>query len=115
MNIFIKTTWFAGYKAFAVGSLVLIFGLMISVFACSSANKKIHVQGKVYLTGNDPFTHLVLENEQGTYVLVGNKTTLLKKEQNKTIKLQGIVQKKTSPLPNAKLVIKVQKFEVISP
>jgi hypothetical protein len=53
------------------------------------------VTGKIKVTGNEPFTNLIIETADGKkYIVIGEKSVYLKNEkQNSIVKLKGKIKK----------------------
>jgi len=56
----------------------------------------IEIVGKLYIVGNEPFTKVAIEAEDGkTYVIMGAITDSLRKMQGKVVRVKGKLMGKT--------------------
>lgn len=95
--------------------LFLIIGSVSTAtcWSCSLANKKnIVVEGIVMLTGNEPFTHLLLTGEKGSYILQGKNSELMR-VQNRRARVIGKFNNEKQELINSKGTIEVKTFEIL--
>ncbi len=49
----------------------------------------IEVRGRIYVTGNEPFTELAIETEDGSYCLTGPLAEELQQMQGQTLTIRG--------------------------
>lgn len=98
-----RVTWFI-LLAFA-GAATLGAGTM------KKGSDEMEVIGKVYLMGNEPFTHAALETDDGqVYALVGEHEKELRRLQGKRVKVVG---KPSEEKPRGATAIEVKSFRVI--
>lgn len=73
------------------------YGFLVAIFfllACSGSKQDDGsglIEGKVYMTGNEPFTHLAVEREDGEVFILSGPEELMKEleeMQGMTVKLQ---------------------------
>lgn len=93
--------------------------LLLSFFLLSCSGSKQDdgsglIEGKIYMTGNEPFTHLAVEREDGQVFILSGPEELMKELQElqgKTVKLQcsKIVRGK---MENTAVVEGVERVEV---
>lgn len=102
-----------GFGLFLVLLFVFLFAFFSTYSACSG--KKISVEGKVVLVGNEPFTRLILENKDGTYILESNNSLQEKllAAQNKKIRVQGKFVKDSQEMIGSKGTIQVKSFTTL--
>lgn len=91
----------------------LKYSLILSIIlVVSGCQRTITTEGRVYLTGSEPFPAVALETEEGRiYTLLGPITDSLKSLQNRIVRIKGIKKGKT---PYTKESIEVLKFEILS-
>ena len=98
-----------------------ILFLLLSIFLLSCSGSKQDdgsglIEGKVYMTGNEPFTHLAVEREDGEVFILSGPDELMKdleEMQGMTVKLQcsKIVRGKTE---NSAVVKRYERVETES-
>ena len=98
-----RVTWFI-LLAF-VGAATLGAGTM------KKESDEMEVIGKVYLMGNEPFTHVALETDDGqVYALVGEHEKELRRLQGRRITVVG---KPSEEKPRGARAIEVKSFRVL--
>jgi hypothetical protein len=98
-----RVTWFI-LLAF-VGAATLGAGTM------KKGSDEMEVIGKVYLMGNEPFTHVALKMDDGqVYALVGEHEKELRRLQGRRIKVVGSPSEKK---PRGAKAIEVKSFKVV--
>jgi len=78
-------------------------GIFIVLFLCVffltgiGCKDVIDVVGRIYIVGNEPFTEVAIETEDGeTYAIVGEVADSLRKMQGELIEIKGKLKGKTS-------------------
>lgn len=98
-----RVTWFI-LLAF-VGAATLGAGSM------KKGSDEMEVIGKVYLMGNEPFTHVALKTDDGqVYALVGEHEKNLRRLQGRRVKVAG---KLSGEEPRGARAIEVKSFRVM--
>jgi len=97
----------------SIHGLFLIAGLL-SIFVATlgaGSMKEIQVTGKVYIMGNEPFTHVAIESDDGqVYALVGEQSKELRRLQGRRVTVVG---KPSEEKPRGAKAIEVKSYKVL--
>ena len=77
----------------------ILIVLLICTFTITGINCKdtIDVVGRIYIVGNEPFTEVAIEVENGkTYIIVGEVADSLRKMQGEIVEIKGKLKGETS-------------------
>jgi len=92
-------------------SLNLLLLISCSHLRDSPAGSLITVRGRIYITGNEPFTEVALESQDGkVYILKGWGVNELRGLQGRIVEVEGRLMKRRVEEKGAQEVIKVEKF-----
>ena len=61
----------------------------IALLSACVQDSGIEVRGRIYVTGNEPFTQLALETEGGSYCLIGPLAEEIQQMQGQTLTIRG--------------------------
>ncbi len=87
-----KRAWIVGFLFL----LVVVGGLGAGKHMPKEGNE-IEVTGRIYIAGNEPFSHVALEQDDGlVLILVGEKEKELRGLQGKRLTVTGIPGEKTA-------------------
>jgi len=106
------------HHSFFRDSRVTCFILMAFISAATlgagsmkKGSDEMEVSGKVYLMGNEPFTHVAMETRDGeVYVLLGDQTKELRRLQGRRVTVVG---KPSEEKPRGAKAIEVKSFRVV--
>jgi hypothetical protein len=98
-----RVTWFV--------LLAFIGAATVGAGSMKKGSDEMEVIGKVYLMGNEPFTHVALETDDGqVYALVGEHEKELRRLQGRRVKVAG---KPSEEKPRGATAIKVKSFRLV--
>lgn len=93
----------------------LILSIVLGTLGAGSLKKgsgEVEVTGKVYIMGNEPFTQVAIETENGQiYVLLGEQAEELRRLQGRRVSVLG---KPSEEKPRGAKAIKMRSFEVLT-
>jgi hypothetical protein len=95
----------------------LIFMTLIFVFGCyvaGSTGESFTVKGKIYVSGNEPFTELAIQSENGKVYLISKNSPVygeLWKNQGNVVVVE-VTKTETAGMEKGKIFVK--SFKVIS-
>ncbi|HID93577.1 MAG TPA: hypothetical protein EYP60_05725 [bacterium (Candidatus Stahlbacteria)] len=70
----------------------------------------IDVVGRIYIVGNEPFTEVAIEVEDGkTYIIVGEVADSLRKMQGEIVEIKGKLKGKTSHTKQSIYVVEYKR------
>jgi hypothetical protein len=97
-------------KLAVVALLLVVFGI-IGAGSMKGGKEKIQVTGRVYVMGNEPFTQVALQLDDGkVYALIGGYDKQLRSLQGKRLSVVGKLSGKT---PRGAEAIEVKSFQVL--
>jgi hypothetical protein len=95
-------------------SRVLIFCLFLGAIGAGSMKlekDEVEVTGKVYIMGNEPFTHVAIKLDDGqVYALVGEKAKELRGLQGKRL---SVIGKPSEEKPRGAKAIEVKSYKIM--
>jgi hypothetical protein len=99
-------------------SRVIILILFASIFTATlgagslkKGSEEMEVTGKVYVMGNEPFTHVAIETKDGqVYVLLGEQANELRRLQGRSVSVLG---KPSEEKPRGAKAIEMRSFQVL--
>lgn len=92
--------------------LLLAFPLSCSYLENLSRGTPITISGRIYITGNEPFTEVALACEDGKiYVLRGSRVKELRALQGKIVEIKGKWIKRATEEKGVRDVIIVENFK----
>jgi hypothetical protein len=98
-----RVTWFI--------LLVFIGAATLGAGSMKKGSDEMEFIGKLYLMGNEPFTHVALKTEDGqVYALVGEPAKELRRLQGRRVKVMG---KPSEEKPRGAKAIEVKSFRVM--
>lgn len=91
--------------------LAFISAANLGAGSMKKGSDEMEVIGKVYLMGNEPFTHVALKTDDGqVYALLGEHEKELRRLQGRRVKVVG---KPSEERPRGAKAIEVKSFRVI--
>jgi len=98
-------------KSLAVVALVLVVFGIIGAGSMKGEKEEIQVTGKIYVMGNEPFTQVGIQLDDGkVYALTGEYDKQLRRLQGKRLSVVGKLGEKT---PRGAEAIEVKSFQVL--
>jgi len=95
------------------GGLFLLLAGSLGAGSMKVEKEEIQVVGRVYVMGNEPFTQVAIELEEGkVFALTGEYDKELRGFQNKRLIVRGWLSGKT---PRGVEAIEVRSFQVMEP
>ena len=96
----------------AVALLLVLFGI-IGAGSMKGGKEEIQVTGRVYVMGNEPFTQVAIQLDDGkVYALVGEYDKQLRSLQGKRLSVVGKLGGKS---PRGAEAIEVKSFQALEP
>jgi hypothetical protein len=91
--------------------VALISAATLGAGSMKKGSDEMEVTGKVYVMGNEPFTHVALEMDDGqVYALVGEHEKELRRLQGRRVTVVG---KPSEEKPRGAKAIEVKSFRVV--
>jgi len=98
----------------AVTVMILLSFILSATLGAGSLKKGSHemeITGKVYIMGNEPFTHAAIQTDDGqVYALVGDHEKELRRLQGRRVRVTG---KPSEEKPRGAKAIEVKSFRVM--
>ena len=90
---------------------VFIFTATLGAGSLKKGNEEVEVTGRVYVMGNEPFTHVAIQTDDGqVYALVGEHGKDLRRLQGRRIFATG---RPSEEKPRGARAIEVKSFRVL--
>lgn len=91
------------------GMLTVLLMCMVTIIGVNCKDT-IEVVGRIYIVGNEPFTEVAIETEDGkAYVIVGEIADSLRKMQGKLVEVKGKLKKRASYTKQSIYVLEYRK------
>ena len=75
-------------------------------------NYEFYVKGLVAMTGNEPYTVLVLRSKKGVYLIVGDLKDELTKLQGRRVAIEGVLSREKGFIPGSIGSIYVKQYKL---
>jgi hypothetical protein len=98
-------------KSLVTTALLLTFLGVIGAGSMKGVKEEIQVTGRVYVMGNEPFTQVAIQSDDGkVYALIGEYDKALRSLQGKRLTIKGKLSGKT---PRGAEAVEVKSFQVL--
>jgi hypothetical protein len=111
LKLFKELHWFENFLV--ITALLLTLLGVIGAGSMKGVKEEIQVTGRVYVMGNEPFTQVAIQLDDGKiYALTGEYDKQLRSLQGKRLSVVGIPGGKT---PRGAEAIEVKSFQILEP